>query len=498
MYTTLNISNNGIRVLSVKGKRVYKWGNATLAAGLVRDGLITQPDIVGVAIRDLFKSIKVPREKVIVSISGLAFTYRFLNLPRLKQEILEEAILRGFKREISLPLEDLYLSWQALPGEDDEQTYFVLGISRYLIDALVQTLEAAGVEPYVMDIQPLALARVANRANGIIASLEPESYDIVIIADGFLTVVHTISPRGEGATLEDNIRRLVDELTKTVTFYQSSNPKNRLPADIPLLLTGELADDTATQKLLQSMTEYTVEPLVPALNFPSDIPAASYAVNMGLALKKLPKKKTDKEAAVRYHDTNINILSAKLRKPKKPQTPMKIALLGAFLAIAIILLYPLYQNKEEVSDDNSYLESRLQRVSRELNLGGLIAAEAEITENTTQELTVRLKAIQEVQGDILSPRGTYTENFQAVTGELPEQLYLTSVEIDKDIIIIEGEADNVFTVIDYVIELENNGLFAEVSITELDEESTIPDETEEEETIEEILTLITFKITIIK
>ena len=148
----------------MKGKRVYKWGNAPLTDGLVRDGLITQPEVVGEIIRDLFKSIKVTREKVIVSISGLAFTYRFLNLPRLKQNLLEEAILRGFKREISLPLEDLYLSWQALPGEEDEQTFFVLGISRYLIDALVQTLEAADVEPYVMDIQPLALARVANRA----------------------------------------------------------------------------------------------------------------------------------------------------------------------------------------------------------------------------------------------------------------------------------------------------------------------------------------------
>ena len=482
----------------MKGKRVYKWGNAPLTDGLVRDGLITQPEVVGEIIRDLFKSIKVTREKVIVSISGLAFTYRFLNLPRLKQDLLEEAILRGFKREISLPLEDLYLSWQALPGEEDEQTFFVLGISRYLIDALVQTLEAADVEPYVMDIQPLALARVANRANGIIASLEPECYDIIIIADGLLTVVHTISPRGEGATLEDNIRRLIDELTKTVTFYQSSNPNNKLPADIPLLLTGELAEDTATQELLQSMTEYTVELLVPALDFPSDTPVASYAVNMGLVLKKIPKKKSDKEEAVRYHDTNINILSAKLRKPKKPQTPVKTILLGLFLAVAIIFLYPLYQSKEKLSDDNLYLDSRLQRVSRELNLASLVAVEAEITENTTQELTVSLDAIQEVQGDILSPRGVFIEYFQAVTGELPEQQYLTSVEMDKEIIIIKGEADNVFTVIDYVTELENKGLFTEVSITELNEESPILDETEEEETVEETLVFITFKITIIK
>jgi type IV pilus assembly protein PilM len=498
MHTTLSISNNNIRVMTVKGKRVHKWGNADLRPGLVRDGLITQPDIVGKTIGDLFKSTKVPREKVIVSISGLSFTYRFLNLPRLKPDLQEEAILRGFKREISLPLEELYLSWQPFTGGEDEQTFFVVGVSRQLIDALVVTLEAAGVEPYIMDIQPLALARAANRASGIIVSLERECYDIVIIVDGLLTVIHTISPRGEGATLEDNIRRLTDELTKTVTFYQSSNPNNRLPANIPLLLTGELADDAATPSLLKSMTEYKVEPLVPPLEIPSDIPVASYTVNMGLALKKLPKPKPDREEAVTYHDADINLLSAKLRKPKVPQTPLRSILLGVFLAIAIIMLYPLYQSKVHLSDDNAFLESRLQRFSRELNLAGLVATEAEVTENMTQELTASLETIKEVQGDILSPRGIFTESFQVVTGELPSQLYLTSVEIDKETIIIEGEADSVFTVVDYAAQLDNTGLFKNVSITELDEDSPVPDETEDEATTEETLTFIIFKITILQ
>jgi Tfp pilus assembly PilM family ATPase/Tfp pilus assembly protein PilN len=498
MHITLSISNNSIRVLAVKGNRAYKWGNADLKPGLVRDGLIMRPDMVGKAIGDLFKSIKVRREKVIVSISGLSFTYRLLNLPWLKPDAQEEAILRGFKREISLPPEELYLSWQPFTGDENEQTFFVVGVSRQLIDALVATLEAAGVEPYIMDIQPLALARAANRASCIIVSLERDCYDIVVIADGLLTVVHTISPRGEGATLEDNIQRLTGELTKTVTFYQSSNPNNRLPAAIPLLLTGELADDTATSALLQSMTEYKVEPLVPPLEIPSDIPVASYATNMGLALRKLTKIKPDKEETVPYHDVDINLLSAKLRKPKVPQTPLKSILLGVFVAIAIILLYPLYQSQVQLSDDNAFLESRLQRFSRELNLAGLVAAEAETTENMTQELTASLETTKEVQGDILSPRGIFTENFQAITGVLPQQLYLTSVETDKEIIIIEGEADSVFTVVDYATQLDNTGLFREVSITELDEDSLFSDETEIEETTEEAVLFIIFKITIIQ
>jgi hypothetical protein len=502
MYTTLSINNSSIRILTVKGKKVHRWGSTELAEGLIRDGLIAQPEAVGEIISSLFKSTKAPREKAVVSISGLSFTYRFLSLPRVKPDLQEEAIRRSFKREISLPLDELYLSWQPLPGEGNEQTFFVLGVSRYLVDALVQTLEKAGVEPSLMDIHPLALARAANRGNAIIASLEPECYDIIIIANGTPTIIHTIIPRGEGATLEDNIKRLANELSKTIAFYQSYSPKNSVPAETPLLLTGKLAEDVTTQGLLQATTEYNIEPLVPTLGYPPDMPAASYAANIGLALKKLPQPKPGKEETASYSDIDINLLAEKYRKPKAPPLPVKSILLGVFLAIAIILLYPIYQSKLRLADDNSFLDERFQRISRELNLANLAAEQAASTENTIQELSVNLETIKTVHESILGTQGDFTANSGVVIDNAPPNVYLQSVDIDvdidKEIITIKGEADSVFTVIDYVYILESPGVFSEINITKLDEDYPSPVDTEEGEVKEESAAFTTFIITIIK
>ena len=77
----------------------------------------------------------------------------------MKPVLLDEAIQRGIKREISLPLEELYLTWQAIRGEHDELDFFVLGVPKNLIDAVVQTLALAGVAPHMMDLKALALAR---------------------------------------------------------------------------------------------------------------------------------------------------------------------------------------------------------------------------------------------------------------------------------------------------------------------------------------------------
>ncbi len=375
MYATLNISNRSLKVLSLSGRQVKKWGSLALANGLVRDGLILQPQAVGEAIAAAFKSAGIPKERVITSLGGLAFTYRFIDLPRMRPALLDEAIRRAAKKEISLSLDELYLSWQALPGRDEEQTYFVLGVPRRFVDALAETLKIAGIVPYLMDLQSLALARAANRQDAIVVNMEPDGFDIVIIAGGVLAVIHTVSPRGEGATLEDNIKRLADELTKTAAFYQSRHPENVSVPAMPLLLTGDLTSGTPAGGLLQSEVKYAIEPLSPRVGSPPELPVPSYTTNIGLALKKVSPKAAAGEEAARFHDININIFSDKYRKiPKKP-LPARYLILGALLAMAIVLLFPLYQSLNRANAENDRLQTEFSNVSRELNFATVASEE---------------------------------------------------------------------------------------------------------------------------
>jgi type IV pilus assembly protein PilM len=494
MYITLNISTSSIRILSVKGRQVKNWGSLPLEAGLVRDGLISQPEAVGEAINALFKSTKIPKDRVITSLTGLSFTYRFLNLPRVKPALVEEAIQRAAKKEISLPLEDLYLSWQTTGGKEDEPTFFVLGVPRNLIDAMVQTLTVAGLEPYLMDLQPLALARVANRRDAIVANLETDCFDIVFIADGIPTIMHTISPRGEGATLEDNIRRLADELTKTVAFYESSHPENRFSPATPLLLTGELATEATTSGLLHAEVEYPIEPLIPPLEFPPDLPVALYAANMGLALKKQPPKMKAKGEAARFHDININILSGKYRKTRVQPVPVGYIILGIFLLMAIGCLFPLYQAKSQLVAENIHGQIELRGVNREVNLASLAIEEATETENTIRKITTSIETLRQGQQHILSSRGDFTNNLKLVTEALPPRTYFESIGIGNDLITVQGGTDSPFTVVSYAEALEAKETYSEVRITEIDEARAGTTEDAESEAAPAESIVITFEI----
>ena len=496
MYVTLNISTSSLRILSVKGRHVKKWGSLPLTNGLVRDGAILQPEAVGEAIDTLFKSAQVPKERVITSLTGLSFTYRFLNLPRMKPKLVEEAIQHAAKKEIPLPLDELYLSWQFLGDKGDEQTFMILGVPRNLVDTLVQTLTAARLEPYLMDLKPLALARAANRGDAIVADLDPDLFDIVFIANGVPAIMYTINPRGEGATLEDNVRRLSDELTKMAAYQRSTHPENPLSAATPLLLTGELSQDATTSGLLQTEVEYPVEPLIPPLEFPPDLPVALYAANMGLALKKSPREAIAKGDGTRFHDVNINILSGKYRKPATPPLPMVYLFLVIFLVIAIGLLFPFYQIKSQLDGENMLLQSELREVSRELNLAHLTSEQASQTENTISEITANVEMLKQEYQDILNTRGDFTDNLQLVTEALPAKTYFTSIEIGGNLINVQGETDSPFTVVSYATTLETEEKFSEVRITEIDEEISDQVESTENEAGQTGSNVITFAVLI--
>jgi hypothetical protein len=472
MYAALNISNRSIKVLSVKGRQVKKWGNLALTNGLVRDGQILQPKAVGEAIATLLKSTGVTKERVITSLAGLSFTYRFLNLPKMKPAMLDEAILRAARKEISLPLEELYLSWQALPGQGEEQSYFILGVPKNTVDVLEETLKIAGVEPYLMELQPLALARAANRRDVIIVSMEPDCFDIIFITEGIPRVIHTISPRSEGATLEDNVKRLADELTKTAAFYQAHYPQNPLSTTTPLLLTGDLALELPASGLLQAETEYPVKPLAPPVECPPELPIAAYTANIGLSLKKIsPKVSAGRDGG--YHDININILSGKYRKIRAKPIPKSLWISAALITATIIGLFPLYQARSQAITDNARQQTELSNISREYNLASLVAEENALMEEDIQKIDDDTAALKAANQSITSTRGEFTRDLQYVTGALPPLTDFTSIEIINKQIMIHGETDSVFTVIDYATALEGNGMYPEVRITELDETVSI-------------------------
>lgn len=283
--TTLHIEASSIKGLVLKGRKVVWWDGAPLEPGIVRDGLVLEPRELGRAIDALFTAGQVPRDKVILSLNGLHSTFRILTVPQLKPMQMADTIRRVAKKEMPLPLDELYLSWQPMRSSGNKQEVFVLGVPREAVDVLVKAIGYASIKPYVMDLKALALARVANRADALILDLEPENFGITLIANGFPAIMRTFIPKRGDMILEDNVRRLAGEILRTVEFHNRDHPTNPLGPETPVFLTGETTLKPGTEDIVQSEIQYPIEALRPLLEYEASFPVAPYVINIGLGLR---------------------------------------------------------------------------------------------------------------------------------------------------------------------------------------------------------------------
>jgi len=282
---TLNIEASSIRGLILNGKTIELWESLPLEPGIVRDGIVLEQETLGHRIDSLFNRMNAPRDKTIVSLTGLHSTFRILSLPRVKPDQMDAAVRRAARKEMPLPIDELYLSWQPLAIVNNKQDVFVLGVPREAVDVTTQALLHANIKPHIMDLKALALARVSNCGEALLLDLEQENYGITLVANGVPAIMRTFIPKRGDTILEDNIRRLAGETMRTVEFYNRDHSDNPLSPDTPVFLTGEMADNSETAEAIRDAIQYPICPLELPLAYESTMPVPSYAVNIGLALR---------------------------------------------------------------------------------------------------------------------------------------------------------------------------------------------------------------------
>ena len=285
---TVNIEERSLRLLTAMGGQVQKWGQVSLDPGLVENGLIRDPGQVGSALEVLFREQEAPKKGVITSLTviGLGSTSQIFDLPRMKLNLLESAIGREAKRAMPVPVEELYLSHQVISESGDRQQVYVLGVPRDIVEAHISAFQMAGIQLKAMDLKPLALVRAVNQKNAVIADLENENFHVMVVRDSIPDITRSAVLHKEGFDLQQKARRLVEEVIRTIDFYNHSHPDKPLESSVPVFLTGGLTATPSVNKTIEAEMGYTVETPKPPLAYPEALPIHEFMVNIGLALKK--------------------------------------------------------------------------------------------------------------------------------------------------------------------------------------------------------------------
>ncbi len=465
----LYIDDTGLRLLVASGKRINKWAYLPLEQGLISDGTITDEAQVAAKIQELFKDQGVRTKNVITGISGLHCLTRPFTLPLLPKSTLPEAVRQEAESILPVPLEHLYISWQIIRTSKKEIAGFFAASPRSALDPLVRTLHQAGIDPYLIDLKPLALARVANKPTAIMLDVQPNEFDIVIMVDGIPQPVRSLSFPSKAKTLSEKLPIIKGDVERTIKFYNSSHSEKPLDSDTPILVSGELAEDTEACEFLSNEVEYPVSPLLSPLEYPEDLPTSQYMTNIGLALKEIALAKSEAKLSA----ANLNILP----EVYKPQ-PISLTNLAKTIAapviivIAIGLLYPMVTRvqsaaantellKVQADATNVLLQQRIQK--QQLQKEEIAALEAQVSE----VIAIR-DGFTSVLYHIEEQGYTTNSNLEVSTSVLPDTVELSNLNHAGDFLVVKGTAPSETETLAYARKLRGSNWFSQVIISSME------------------------------
>ena len=463
---TLYIDDASLRLLVAKGKRVKKWADLPLESRLVRDGVVFHEAKLAAKIKELLKAQRVRTNKVIAGLSGLHCLCRVIILPHLPEAMLAEAIRREAERVLSVPLEQLYISWQIISTSAEEIQVFLAAVPCNAADALIETLRQAGIKPYLMDLAPLALARVANKATAIIIDARSTELDIVVMVDGVPQLIRSLPLPSKTPSLQEKLPTIREELERTIKFYNSSQPAKPLKPGLPILVSGELADEPELCQSLSDELGYPVLPLASPLKCPEGLAPSQYMVNIGLALKELSP---EKEASLSV--VNLNALP-EVYRPKAPRF-VKVLIKAIIIIMAIGSLVPLVMLVRSAAADTVSLQAQLDAANQRLEqrYTQQQSQREEITEleKKVAELEVIDSALTAVRSNFRRQQQIVNGDLEVTTSNLPGTLDLSRIAHASVELTISGMSPNKTEVLAYANALRASGRFSQVIVSSIEE-----------------------------
>jgi len=473
---SLYFEDTNIRLLIARGKKAERWASIPLEPGLVSGGVIVDEILVAKKIQELFTAIRRVRTetagikkvttsmaeffngngKIIIGLSGRDSLYRVLSLPPLPDSMLGEAVRREAGRVLPVSLNDLYLAYQRIPGSATETRVFVAAFPKNAADILIRTMSTAGFKPRVLDLAPLVMVMSVNEPKAIIVDARLDSLNIIIMSERVPQVIRSLNLQSETKTFSENMPTIVEEFSRTVAFYNSSHAQDPLTSDVPVFVSGDLADAPDTWKSLVGGLDSKVTILPVAMECPQELPVSEFIVNIGLAVKELG---LDKQPG-NYSLVNLNALPSAVL-PKSVNLYRVIVPVVAVVGIAgIVLMWNTWHNTK---NNTGLLQSQLTNVQNQIASNSKLVTQLTAQNQATQVQIQPLKDAANVfvtkMTTLATARNLTTSEVHQMVSLAPATVIVSDVAYDIDGMTVSGFSATEGDVLNYAQSLRNTGGF---------------------------------------
>jgi type IV pilus assembly protein PilM len=463
---SLYIDDTRVRVMVTRGRRITRLAELTLDTRLTGIDSKEKEIDIGRKIQHLLKLNKIRRHKIILGVSGLHCLTRPIALPELPKTMLGEAVIREARRILPMPLEQLYLSWQIMSVTGGKTNIFLVALPRQITDMVIRVINHAGCKPYLMDIKPMALARLSPEPTALILDVQTNEFDIVMMVNGVPQPVRTIAFPQETLAFPDKFILVKEELKRTLEFLRTKVQENQITPDTTMYISGELAEQPELFEAMAGEFKLKIAKLVLPLKNPKNLEPAPYLVNAGLALKAISTEACSLKP-------NFNTLPVPYQ-PKHISLYKLMALPAAACAVGVLVLMTIAV--QDAAADIHTLQNRLDTVNslvlkKQAQRADTTKALASLEKQKTQALA-EYDTYAAALNKLMTTGSNLNTDLDSSMDNIKPGLVVASLSISDSQVAISGSADGEEAVFKYVRDLTDTGRFREITIGSIEKVET--------------------------
>ncbi|MEE9183918.1 MAG: type IV pilus assembly protein PilM [Acidimicrobiia bacterium] len=164
----LDIGSTGVRAVALDtGKQppvIRRIGQVDMPEGAVVAGEVVDSQAVTVAVKSLWKKSKLPKRRIILGLANQRVIVRQVDVPRMSESELAEALPFQVQEHIPIPIEETFLDFVPIeefttPDGEPMLSILVVAAQQEMVNDLLGAVGEAGVSVVAVDLQPFGLIR---------------------------------------------------------------------------------------------------------------------------------------------------------------------------------------------------------------------------------------------------------------------------------------------------------------------------------------------------
>lgn len=117
-------------------------------------------------IRDILRHHDMRAGPVMVSISGKDIFPRYVKLPPVTRDKVADIVYYEAQQNVPFPIEEVVWDYQLIDNDDGSRSVMLVAVKQEVVKKLTDSVEAAGLEPVVVDVAPMALYNLCRFTYG--------------------------------------------------------------------------------------------------------------------------------------------------------------------------------------------------------------------------------------------------------------------------------------------------------------------------------------------